>query len=177
MSKSSGGQPLQRVFFEAVVIAVLATAIGLGLNYRMMIDAFAGRSLAVSTSPQQIKQPHSEAQGTAIFPAPATLDEIDELVADGAVLIDARNTEVFSAGHLADAVSLPFSGEQTDLDWFRRRFDTQTTLVTYCSGYGCPDSYSLAELLIKAGYQDVMVYEGGYPEWRDSGRAIEKGEK
>ncbi len=174
MSKPMVQQPLQRVFFEAVVIVVLATAIGLGLNYRMMIDAFTGRSVTASAPVPLVQQTQVEPDERAIFPTPAALDEIDELVAEGAVLIDARNLEAFAAGHLAGAVSLPFAGEQTDLVTFRKRFAVQTTLVTYCSGYGCPDSYSLAELLIQAGYQDVLVYEGGFPEWRDSGRAIEK---
>jgi rhodanese-related sulfurtransferase len=44
--------------------------------------------------------------------------------------------------------------------------------VTYCSGFGCPDSFDLGMRLIETGYRDVRVFEGGYPEWRDAGLAV-----
>jgi rhodanese-related sulfurtransferase len=30
---------------------------------------------------------------------------------------------------------------------------------------------------MNAGFSNVMVYEGGFPEWRDSGLPVEKGEQ
>jgi len=48
------------------------------------------------------------------------------------------------------------------------------TLMLYCSGFGCPDSFDLGERLLAEGYLDVRVYEGGFPEWRDAGLPVEK---
>jgi rhodanese-related sulfurtransferase len=48
-------------------------------------------------------------------------------------------------------------------------------LITYCNGYGCPDSYDLAVLLLEAGYRRVWVFEGGFPAWRDAGLPAKRG--
>jgi rhodanese-related sulfurtransferase len=45
-------------------------------------------------------------------------------------------------------------------------------IITYCSGFGCPDSFDLGMTLIDVGYLDVLVFEGGFPEWRDAGLPI-----
>ena len=42
------------------------------------------------------------------------------------------------------------------------------TIIAYCSGYGCPDSFDLGVQLLAEGYLDVRVFEGGLPEWRDA---------
>ena len=48
-------------------------------------------------------------------------------------------------------------------------------MILYCSGYGCPDSFDLGQILLEEGFRDVRVYEGGMPEWRDQGLPVEKG--
>ena len=55
---------------------------------------------------------------------------------------------------------------------FILRVAKDQTVIAYCSGFGCPDSFDLGVLLIESGYQDVRVFEGGYPEWRDAGLAV-----
>ncbi len=58
---------------------------------------------------------------------------------------------------------------------FQRTIPAGRTLITFCSGYGCPDSFDLAVLLQQAGYRDVRVFEGGFPQWRDAGLPVEAG--
>ncbi|NIQ96508.1 MAG: rhodanese-like domain-containing protein, partial [Desulfuromonadales bacterium] len=91
-----------------------------------------------------------------------------------AILVDARLPEFYAEGHLPGAVSLPFAEAESRLAAFREQYPGQS-LIVYCSGYGCSDSFDLAVLLLANGYHDVMVYEGGYPEWRDAGLEVEKG--
>ena len=55
---------------------------------------------------------------------------------------------------------------------FLARVAKDQVIITYCSGFGCPDSFDLGVLLIELGYQDVRVFEGGYPEWRDAGLPV-----
>ena len=33
----------------------------------------------------------------------------------------------------------------------------------------------LAILLLAEGYQDVSIFEGGYPQWRDADKPVETG--
>jgi len=47
-------------------------------------------------------------------------------------------------------------------------------IVVYCGGPKCPQSRMAAEKLVKLGYEDVRVYEGGLEEWKAAGLAIEK---
>jgi rhodanese-related sulfurtransferase len=86
-----------------------------------------------------------------------------------ALFVDARDRAVFRQGHIDGAVSLPAGEAERELPGFARRFPPTTLVVVYCNGFGCHDSRSVAERLLRAGYQSVFVYEGGFPEWRDAG--------
>ncbi len=178
MNRFWGGPALRRILLETVVLAVLAVAVGLSLNFKIVFNAFSGK--AVSTAGNVTGNDNSlagTAQEPAALPVPVALDELDELLADGAVLVDARNSAAFTAGHLPGAVALPLGDFAQLRAGFAAKIPLTTTLITYCSGFGCPDSFDLGVLLLAAGYQDVLVYEGGVPEWRDAGRPLEGAEQ
>jgi rhodanese-related sulfurtransferase len=165
--------PLPKILLEALVIVALAAIIGLAVNSRTVINVFTGKVIgaaAIVADPA----PSPEAVSVDLLPLSIAQDELDELLAEGAVLIDARNSYSYAAGHLPGALSLPYRGETSDLSALLALASAETPLITYCSGYGCEDSFKLGSLLLQAGYQDVLVYEGGLPEWQDSGREIEK---
>ena len=90
-------------------------------------------------------------------------------------MIDARADEIYAEGHLPKAISLPLGEVDDLLKAFKRNVAREATLIIYCSGFGCPDSFDLGMRLIEEGYEDVRVYEGGFPEWRDAGLPVEKG--
>jgi len=157
---------LLRTFGEAVLIALLGMLAGLVINHQIVIDAFSGRLAAA---------PPASAPAVRL-PQPVLLAEVRELVAAGALPVDARDATLYADGHLPGAYSLEVGEVDAALDGFRRSVDAGRTLVVYCSGYGCPDSFDLGVRLLEAGYLDVRVYEGGFPEWRDAGLTVEKGE-
>ena len=67
--------------------------------------------------------------------------------------------------------------EQLSLPALLESLDTAgRPIIVYCGGGTCEISISLAEELIFAGHQRVAVYMGGYPEWVETGNAIETGE-
>ena len=49
-------------------------------------------------------------------------------------------------------------------------------VVIYCSGGECEDSHMLAEKLYKVGFDNVLVYKDGYPDWVKRGLTVAKGE-
>jgi rhodanese-related sulfurtransferase len=157
--------PLQRILVEAVLIAALGVTIGLAVNHRQVTDAFAGRQAAPMPQPST---------PVTLLPQPVLLAEVREL-AGSAVMVDARETGFFVDGHLPGAVSLPLGEVEAQLAGFLRKIPLERTLVVYCNGYGCPDSFDLGLRLLEAGYRDVRVFEGGFPEWRDAGLPVKTG--
>lgn len=159
---------LLRILLEAVLIAALGVTIGLAVNHRLVVDAFDGHL----ASPVK-----SSAETRSRLPQPVLLAEVRELAAAGALLVDARESALYAEGRLPGALSLPIGEVEALLPEFRRQVDPARTLVLYCSGYGCPDSFDLGLRLIAEGYGDVRVFEGGFPEWHGAGLPIDKGGK
>jgi len=160
--------PLQRTLIETVLIALFGLLAGLALNHRLILDAFAGRLAA----PLPVAAP-----ANAALPQPVLLAEVRDLAAAGALPVDARDAALYAEGHLPGALSLPLGEVESQLPAFRQQVAVDRPLVIYCNGYGCPDSFDLGLRLIEAGYRDVRVFEGGFPEWRDAGLPVIEGER
>lgn len=156
---------LKRIGLEACVLMAFGALFGLSLNHQLVLDAFSGHLVP------QISPVAGESASTAL-PMPALIDEVQQVMAVGGLVIDARNPELYASGHIDGAVSLPMVEIDAGLPAFLSRVGKDRTLVTYCSGFGCPDSFDLGVRLIEAGYQDVRVFEGGFPEWRDAGLPV-----
>jgi len=175
MNSLSLSPALRRIILEAFILCVLSVAVGLSLNFKLIFNAFSGKAISVPgyTSPVPEKATAENLETSPSFPMPVSLDELDELLALDAVLIDARSALSFQQEHLAGALSLPFADLNSHLVAFKQQVSSDQTLITYCSGYGCSDSFELGERLLKEGYADVLVYEGGLPEWKSAGRPLE----
>lgn len=158
----------RRVMLEAVVLVIVAAAVGLSLNYTLVMKAFSGRN--VVAVPQT-----SALNAVSQFPQPVDYEELDALLAAGHRLIDARDPHIYAEAHLPGAISLPLGEVDLRLSTFSARFPSDTALIIYCNGFGCPDSFDLGVRLMAEGYRNVLIYEGGFPEWRDRGRALESG--
>jgi rhodanese-related sulfurtransferase len=160
--------PLRSIFLEAVLLVVCGCLLGLAVNHQLVFDAFAGRLASTGKAPV-------EAVELTRFPAPVLLEEVKTLRGQGAVLVDARPSDVYALGHIAGARSLPMLDLDVAFAGFRGHVDREQTIITYCSGYGCQDSFDLAMHLIIEGYLDVRIYEGGFPEWQEAGLATAMG--
>ncbi|MCK5912697.1 MAG: rhodanese-like domain-containing protein [Desulfuromusa sp.] len=168
---------LRRIFLEALILCVLSAAVGLSLNFKLIFNAFSGKSVSAPISANTVVVDTATKNSVELnaFPIPVTLDELDELLAVGALLVDTRNSDDYQANHLAGAISLPWGELDHRFADFKEQVAVGQTLLLYCSGYGCPDSFDLGVRLLTEGYTDVLVYEGGFPEWRDAGRSLEGG--
>ena len=156
----------KRILLEACVLVAFGALFGLTVNHSLVMDALNG---------QLGPQTATIAEEPAGFPVPVLLQDVQEILAAGGVIIDARSPELYAAGHIPGAISLPLAELDEHMAPFLANVAKDRVLVIYCSGYGCPDSFDLGVLLIEAGYADVRVFEGGYPEWRDADHGIHKG--
>lgn len=106
-------------------------------------------------------------------------DDVAELHARKTVpFLDARRTSVYRDGHIAG--SRPFSVWESDVDdkvkaYFAEGTDQSAPIVVYCSGGNCEDSHMLAEKLYLVGFDNVLVYKDGYPDWLQRGLPVTKG--
>jgi rhodanese-related sulfurtransferase len=94
--------------------------------------------------------------------------------------LDARRTSVYRDGHIAGA--RPFSVWEADVDekvkgYYGEGHDPGAPIVVYCSGGDCEDSHMLGQKLFFAGFNNVLVYKDGFPDWVKRGLAVSKGEK
>ncbi len=117
--------------------------------------------------------PHPEKPYLEISPEQAKL-----LFDRGVLFLDARRSSVYREGHIRGARSL--SVWEADLDGkllalSQEGRDLASPLVAYCSGGDCEDSHQLAERLWSIGFNDVLVYRDGFPDWEKRGWPVEKG--
>lgn len=147
---------LRRITLEACVLIAFGALFGLTLHHQLVMDAFSGRLVAQRQADQE--------SAPAMLPMPVLIDEVQQLVAEGGLLVDARSPELYSSGHIKGAISLPLVEIDTALPGFLASVAKGRTIITYCSGFGCPDSFDLGVVLIENGFTDIRVFEGGYPE-------------
>ncbi len=170
---------LTRTLLEAVVIVAVGVVVGLSVNHQLVLDDFAGRLAPVSApaprSPARRMTDPAKQPPTAQFPAPIDLDGLRAELQEGAVAVDARSPEAYREGHLPGAQSLFLGEVRGEIGGFFARVPKTARLITYCNGYGCPDAFDLGVTLLASGYRDVLVFEGGYPAWRDAGLPTTQG--
>jgi rhodanese-related sulfurtransferase len=107
-----------------------------------------------------------------------TGDEAVALHSRGVPFLDARRTAVYGEGHVAGARSFPIWESTVDegiKKLFEEGYDVNAPLVVYCSGGDCEDSHMLAERLHGYGFNNALVYTGGFPDWQKRGMPVDKG--
>jgi rhodanese-related sulfurtransferase len=145
----------------------------------------ASPAAAATPVPAAAGSPSAADSGKAFPPHPDKpwLDVSGEDVAllreRGVLILDARRSSVYRDGHIAGARSLSVWEADAD-DKVRALFaegrDQSAPVVVYCSGGECEDSHMLAEKLYKVGFDDVLVYKDGFPDWQKRGLPIAKGD-
>jgi rhodanese-related sulfurtransferase len=166
------------------VIILAATAIGIAQN-------------AVSSNPIKLIQdgaPVSTAQkhggdaatadsagagsgaAQALPEGSISLSEMKTLFDGGnAFILDARPPDGFAEGHIPGAINIPYDKLPDYVDKLNDEVPQELTVVCYCWGPECDFSDQLATELKFMGYQDVIVFTGGWEEWTAAGYPTEGG--
>lgn len=117
--------------------------------------------------------PHPDKAAIEIPPA-----DVLRLYREKMLFLDARRSSVYADGHIAGARSVPVWESDVD-DRVRKLFeeglDQRAPVVAYCSGGNCEDSHMLAEKLYKVGFDNVLIYKDGFPDWQKRGLPVSKG--
>jgi rhodanese-related sulfurtransferase len=107
-------------------------------------------------------------EGMSVIPA----DEFEKFITQADVqLLDVRTPEEFEAGHIAGAVLIDY---RTDSVGFAAKAEAllkkDRPVALYCRGGR--RSHSAAELMHKAGFQQLVELEGGITAWQKAGKAL-----
>src|SRR6266566_5158198 len=95
--------------------------------------------------------------------------DVQRLYEGKALFLDARRSSVYAEGHIAGARSFPVW--ESDIDrrvkgLYEEGLDQKAPVVVYCSGGACEDSHMLAEKLYMVGFDNVLIYKDGFPDWQ-----------
>ncbi len=82
-----------------------------------------------------------------------------------ALFLDARGAKLYKKGTILGSLNVPVKAFGKLQNFLPIKKDAK--VVSFCNGFKCEKSDELAVLLQKAGYTNVLVYKGGYPEWKE----------
>jgi len=170
------------------VVAILATAVALGLVYNVASplgvrapkpESQAANPLVKSNTPAlpltaSIPTNSATAPATPVAlaanPSASTLRwvEVKSLLAAGhVVLVDARATAAYEIEHIPGAVSLPVSSAPAEFLAFATKYPKDIAIIVYCKSDQCDESHELAETLRRdLGFTNVKEMPGGFAEYR-----------
>jgi ArsR family transcriptional regulator len=106
--------------------------------------------------------------GEAVPPEPITRTELAERMAAGSVtLLDIRPEDEFAAGHIPGARQVSLG----ELEALIPSFHPSREIIAYCRGPYCLFAHQAVALLRARGL-NARRLKGGFPEWREDGRAV-----
>ena len=171
-----------------VIIILAALAIGVFHNALrknkipliLASDFESGRSLQRNkTSPltpskdERGEAPLSPADSTSQVKAAnegiLTLKEAKRLFdEEEATFIDARSERSFAEGHISGAINIPYDKLSEYYETLTSRISHEETAVCYCWGPSCDFSDNLASELRLMGYENVLIFRGGWEKWTEN---------
>lgn len=92
--------------------------------------------------------------------------QAEELIADGAMVLDVREADEYEQGALPGALHIPRGFLEFQVEG--RVIDHELPMVVYCAG-GARSALA-AKTLTDLGYSDVVSMVGGFNKWKDEGR-------
>jgi len=96
--------------------------------------------------------------------------EVNELIHEGATVIDVRETEEYAAGHLPGAKHVPRSYLESRIEGVVP--DHSTQVILYCAS-GNRSAYGARTLTEELGYEHVRSMTGGITLWKDRGYEVD----
>lgn len=93
------------------------------------------------------------------------------------IVLDARSPEEYAEGHIPGAQLLFFY----NLNEYYAKLEDQLkecpVMLVYCGDINCDDSEFLANELFNLGHAPILVYKGGFEEWKSQNLLVERGGK
>jgi len=88
-----------------------------------------------------------------------SIEKAQELMSDQTAIIDVRDRQSYSIGHIKNAVHV----SDENIQQFIEGTDKSKPLIIYC--YRGNSSQNAADYLSDKGFSDVYSMDGGFEEW------------
>ena len=108
------------------------------------------------------------------------VDEAFEEWEAGTLFIDARRTKEYVKGHIPGAISIsPWEkGREAKVAGLAQAEPKAAPVVVYCTrSKDCEDSEEISSNLKQFGFENVMVFQGGFPVWQEKKKPVVEGEE
>ena len=158
-----------------------------------MASWFASSAATAGMKPVAVKAELSEYKSVAelgLF-TPTTLPgakvvaarEVEQLIVQGAVMVDTRTEKEYTTKRIPGAVFVPYhekSLKDVAFDPSKDDFpglvklDRAKPTIFACNGAECWKSYKASRAAIAAGVKEVYWFRGGLPEWEATGLPVAK---
>ena len=96
--------------------------------------------------------------------------EVSQLLGEGVVVVDCRETEELAAGMIPGAIHIPRSYLETRIE--ATVPDRSQRVILYCAS-GVRSAFGARTLMTEMGYDDVESMTGGFTLWKDRGYEVE----
>jgi len=97
--------------------------------------------------------------------------DLKAILGGGGKLIDVREVDEYTAGHIPSAINIPLSAISADFESFRSEAD----VYIVCRSGG--RSMQACEFLVDQGIVNVVNVAGGTMAWQTSGNEVKLGEQ
>lgn len=172
---------VKRVATETALVVAAGIGIGLPANQLSPVGIELARDYFPRSAEAQ-KQP-AEERLRALGIATVTLDQVAAMVSDPGyeqglqILIDARKTAPYQAGHIPGAFQFNHYYLENYLEEVLPASQIAEEIVIYCKGGDCEDSEFAAQALMELGIatEKLSVFIGGLDAWRAAGKPLEQG--
>lgn len=151
-----------RILIRALIIAVIASAIGLSVNF---------------ISPKGIPLIYVRPQEKVIAGVKVPL--VDAKTAYGhfkevtTKFVDTRTEEEFEEAHVKGAICLPTEEITEMYPEVQPLLERDALLILYCHGPDCDLAEQAAEFLAQLGYKKMLIMVSGFPAWKAAGYPVE----
>lgn len=150
---------------ERLKRGVLQTAFLLGAVFVIAIVYHATTSVGLLRNPTAVAEVTRRYYSVDI--PEISLAEMEKIVGEKSVpIFDARYLRDYNLGTIPGAKSLSISSSLTERQQQMQDIDKNKRIVVFCQSAGCGYADEVAQFLKFNGYNNVVIYRGGYREWK-----------
>lgn len=153
----SVSKPVMLTFSVVQSAGLVMVALLIGLVYHFVNDAgFLAHAGAA--------EPVVKASLKSFIPKVSAKDI--ENIKDSSVIIDARQTTDYDAGHIDGAINIPTTLDAAGRSAKLVEVAKDGHLIIYCQSAGCPYAEKVALNLMEDGFTNIAIYKGGWVDWQ-----------